>query len=117
MKATKDAVPIPSDRITVGGYARDWIAGIKMSKRPKTYESYEATLRIHIVPSLGHKRLAQLTPSDLEALYAELIEKGYSPKSIRNYNACVHAMLEKAAPPSAPLANSSLLYGQEFQPV
>ena len=37
LKATKDAVPIPSDRITVAGYARDWLAGIKMSKRPKTY--------------------------------------------------------------------------------
>jgi integrase len=59
-------------------------------------DSYESTLRIHIKPKLGHIRLAKLTATDLERLYADLSSKGAAPKSVRNYHACIHTMLEKA---------------------
>ena len=96
LKATKDSVPLPLDRLTVGGFARDWLESVLPSIRPKTYESYEATVRVHIIPRFGHIRLAKLTPTDLERFYANLISNGAAPKSVRNYHACIHAMLEKA---------------------
>ena len=96
MKAVKDNVPVPPDKLTVAAFSKDWLTAVRTSLRPKTYESYEGAMRIHLVPNLGHIRLAKLTPSHLESLYASLIRAGYSSKSIRVYHFCCHAMLEKA---------------------
>ena len=98
LKAVKDSTPIPLDLLTVSAFADDWLEGVRPSIRPKTYESYESILWVHVKPKLGHIRLAKLTPADLERLYAELIHKAAAPKSVRNYHACIHAMLEKGVP-------------------
>ncbi len=83
LKANQDSVPRPSNLVTVASYAKEWLSSVKLSIRSKTYESYESTLRVHVIPSLGHIRLAKLTPGDLERMYAALIDKGYKPKSVR----------------------------------
>jgi integrase len=96
LKSVQDNAPLPPDRLTVGGFAKEWLESVKPSLRFKTVESYETALRIHVIPKLGHIRLARLAASDLERLYADLIGKGASPKSVLNYHRCIHAMLEKA---------------------
>ena len=96
LKAKQDSTPIPSGRLTFARYAIDWLSSVRLARRPKTYESYESSLRIHIVPQLGHIQLNKLTPSDLERLYTSLTNNGAAPKSVRNYHACIHSMLDKA---------------------
>lgn len=96
LKANQDSVPVPSDLLTVASYAKDWLLSVKLSIRHKTYESYESTLRVHVIPHLGHIRLSKLTPGDLERMYAMLTEKGAAPKSVRIYHGVIHSMLEKA---------------------
>ncbi|MSQ17739.1 MAG: site-specific integrase [Dehalococcoidia bacterium] len=96
LKSVQDNAPVPSDRLTIAAFAHDWLDSIGPSVRPKTLESYEGTLRIHVIPALGHIRLAKLAPPDLQHFYADLGRAGFAPKSIRNYHSCVHAMLEKA---------------------
>jgi hypothetical protein len=39
-------------RITFGAYARDWIS-TRPTLRPRTRETYEALLRLHLLPSFG----------------------------------------------------------------
>ena len=96
MKAVKDNVPLPPDRLTVAAFAKDWLVGIRLSSlKPKTQESYEGAIRIHLIPTFGRIKLAKLTATHLESLYGDLIESGYSAKSIRIYHACFFAMLEK----------------------
>ena len=82
---------------------------MKLSIKPKTYESYESTLRVHVIPRLGHMRLAKLSPSDLERMYAALIEKGAAPKSVRIYHGVIHSMLEKAVKQNVLLRNVASL--------
>jgi len=94
--ARKDGLPLASDRLTVAGFAREWLESVSPSIRPSTYQSYEAGLRVHILPELGNKRLSSLEPRHIEALYAKLSSRGYSPKSIRIYHSVIYSMLEKA---------------------
>ncbi len=96
LKADQDGVSLPSDRLTVAVFSRDWLASVKSSIRPKTYSSYESTLRVHVIPGLGHLKLAKLTPAHLERFYGDLVAQGRAPKSIRNYHSVIHSMLDKA---------------------
>ena len=96
LKSVQDNTPLPPDRLTVAGFAKEWLESVRPSLRFKTFESYETTLRVHVIPKLGHIRLSRLSAADLERLYADLIGKGASPKSILNYHRCIHVMLEKA---------------------
>ena len=109
LKANQDSVPIPSNLLTVASYGKEWLSSVKLSIKPKTYESYESTLRVHVIPRLGHMRLAKLSPSDLERMYAALIEKGAAPKSVRIYHGVIHSMLEKAVKQNVLLRNVASL--------
>lgn len=96
LSAKREGLPLASDRLTVAGFAEEWLESISSSIRPSTYQSYEAGLRVHILPELGNKRLSRLEPRHIEALYAKLSSKGYSPKSVRIYHSVMYSMLEKA---------------------
>lgn len=96
LKSVQDNAPLPSDRVSVASFAKDWLASIRPSIRPRTYKGYESALRVHIVPKLGNIALTKLEPFDLEHLYSDLISSGLSPFSVRNYHRRIHTMLEKA---------------------
>jgi integrase len=80
-------------RQTVGEHLLAWLPAIRSSLRPATYESYERNVRQHLIPTVGHVWLDQLTPDRLAAVYAELHRSGrldgtggLSPRSIRYLN-------------------------------
>jgi integrase len=80
-------------RQTVGEHLLAWLPAIRASVRPATYESYERNVRLHLIPTVGHVWLDQLTPDRLSDAYAELGRTGrldgaggLSPRSIRYLN-------------------------------
>jgi hypothetical protein len=80
-------------RQLIGDYLPEWLAAVRSSLRPATYESYERNIRQHLIPKVGHVWLDQLTPDRLAAVYAELHRTGrldgaggLSPRSIRYLN-------------------------------
>lgn len=95
-KSDQDRLPGASGRPTLASFATEWLDSIRMSLKPKTLESYEWALRLHVLPQLGEVTLADLNPSHVQRLYAEVMAAGLSPKSARNIHHVVHAMLERA---------------------
>lgn len=78
---------------TVGEWLDHWLDHIATRKvRPRTLESYESTVRLHLRPGIGHQRLDRLQPEHLERLYAALADKGLSPASILR----AHRVLSRA---------------------
>ncbi|GAB3279685.1 site-specific integrase [Actinocorallia lasiicapitis] len=67
--ASRRGVPVATDpTVTVAAYVTAWLAGVAVHKlRPTTYATYDRYVRTFIVPGLGHKRLAALTPKDVRA--------------------------------------------------
>ena len=63
--------------------ASTWLA-MQTQLRPRTRAGYESSLRIHVLPRLGHLRLAEITEDDLALLIADLHARGYASWTIRS---------------------------------
>ncbi|MBI5948770.1 MAG: site-specific integrase [Chloroflexi bacterium] len=69
-------VPAP-DRLTVAAFLTDWLGAVETSLRPKTIHRYREVVNVHLIPGLGKRRLAQLTPQHVETFLAV---KGRTPR-------------------------------------
>lgn len=63
-----------SARITVNNYLTLWLEGLRQEVRPSTFDWYEGTARNHILPTIGGRKLGDLTPDHLKALYSRVGE-------------------------------------------
>jgi integrase len=61
---------------TVAHYLNDWLKVHKQTIRPRSHERYEAIIRLHLIPRLGHIPLHKLTAQHLDTLYIEKVEEG-----------------------------------------
>ncbi len=59
--------------LTVGAYLSRWLAHARGRVRAKTYEGYEALIRLYAVPALETIPLALLTPMQVQHLYDETL--------------------------------------------
>ena len=69
---------------------------VSANTRPKTQVSYEYLSRVHILPVLGHLRLQDLTPGDVQRMISTSLEKGISTTTARRVYATLHRALECA---------------------
>ena len=65
-------LPVPHDRQTVEQYLARWLLTVRPNVRPRTFESYELTVRLHVVPAIGRILLSRLTPNDVRVMLGEL---------------------------------------------
>ena len=78
--------------LTVAAWLEHWLEHIAARRvRPRTLESYQASVRLHLVPGIGHHRLDRLQPEHLERLYGALGERLSSTTVLR-----VHRILSRA---------------------
>jgi hypothetical protein len=64
---------------TMATYLTRWLAG-KGGLRPSTRRSYEAHVRLYLIPGIGHLRLGDLSVEDVEELYDALRKLGRTRK-------------------------------------
>lgn len=92
-----DAGVVADDRITVGQFLARWLAvNAPGTVSGSTLDDYSNTIRLHLEPSLGRKRLSQLTVADVDALWAAKREAGYKPNSVRIMRAVLRRALGQA---------------------
>src|SRR5579872_5094559 len=76
----------------VAEYLRGWLEDVaRASIRPRTYEAYGLNVR-RALPHIGHIRLGELTPAQVQAAYGELLRSGLSARSVNH----VHRVLHRA---------------------
>lgn len=81
---------------TLGEFLRDeWLPAARAKIRPTTYVGYEGHVRRYLVPALGDKPLDEVTPSDLNRLYAQLLAR-LRPATVRGIHATVRSALRDA---------------------
>ena len=87
--------PVP-EREKLGDFLSRWLEDTaRHSVRASTYRGYEVLLRLHIIPEIGHLKLARLTADDLDALYSRLLDK-LAPKTVKMAHAVIHRALSHA---------------------
>jgi len=82
---------------------KEWLPAVKATIRPTTYRSYEQHVTCHIAPHIGSVKLAKLTGSQVNHLYAKLAEtgardgkSGLSPLTIHHVHTCLHKACKDA---------------------
>ncbi len=77
-------------------YLSAWLDSARIGLRPRTVESYEKTLKNHVIPYLGDIPLKDLTHHQVEKFYTRLIEAGVGVRSVRLVHSIFHRALEVA---------------------
>ncbi len=100
MEEAKSAIrsgrTLPSERVTVSGYAKIWLNLKRESTRHKTYSGWEGLIRLHVLPHIGHLPIARIRPVHLQELYADLGNKGLSSTSVNSVHRVLKNMLRTA---------------------
>jgi hypothetical protein len=83
--------------IQVEDYLNRWLEdSVKGSVRASTHERYESVCRVHIIPQVGDKRLADLTEMLVQSLYRERLGSGCSARTVRYVHVTLHKALKQA---------------------
>ena len=97
MKDLDAGVDLGAGRLTVAQYLDKWLAAsVKPSVKVKTYEGYESIARVRVVPRIGRKQLANVTPLDLQGLYADLADDELSARSVHHTHRVLHRAFVQA---------------------
>jgi integrase len=88
--------PVVNPRITIADYSERWLTLIERNIKPRTYRSYEETLRLHLLPAFGTTRVQQLVRGRIRAFLAAKLREGLSRNTVRIIHATLRAMLNSA---------------------
>ena len=88
------------DKTTFKAFADRWLSEHLPGRNLKqtTVESYQQTLRAHLVPAFGHLQLRVLEqqPELIDHYISQKTRAGYSPKTITNHLLILQVMLKRA---------------------
>lgn len=91
--------------ITLAAYSDRWLALITATVKPRTLQSYAATLRLHVLPAWGTLRVRDLAKGRIKALLAEKLAGGLSKNSVRIIHATLRTLLRAAVDDGVLVAN------------
>ncbi|KQR15593.1 tyrosine-type recombinase/integrase [Deinococcus sp. Leaf326] len=74
------------DRVTLSEWLDRWLEGKRSSLAVKTHHNYRKLIDLHIAPRLGRKRLQDVRPADLRALYTALGAAGLTDTQRQTHN-------------------------------
>ncbi|HZT66039.1 MAG TPA: site-specific integrase [Acidimicrobiales bacterium] len=93
-QANVDAgLPLIDERTRLGTFLDLWLEEVvRPTRQQATFHGYEANVRLHIKPVLGHVPLARLSPPDVQAFLNLKRQEGLAPRTVQY----VHATLRRA---------------------
>ena len=62
--------------LTLREWSEQWLKKMESRVSPRTVEGYSDWLRLHVLPTLGDKKLQSLRGIQISKLYDDLLEKG-----------------------------------------
>lgn len=83
-------------KLSVEQWLTTWLRRIESSVRARTFEHYTGIVRLHLVPAIGGRQLAKLSPSEVEAMLSAHIKTGMSPRSAHHVRAVLRNALRAA---------------------
>ena len=85
---------------------------LKPRVRKRSFNLYQETLRLYILPEFGQKRLADIRAIDIQQLYKKLSDRGLSSSVINR----VHGLISSAFKQALPLADGEGESGDSRRP-
>lgn len=92
-----NGLPLDGGQVTLIEFLNRWLIDYAIpNTRARTSERYASDIRLHIAPAIGHVKLAQLRPSDIQQLEAKLLKAGKSARSVRHLHVVLKLALKHA---------------------
>ncbi len=107
--------PVVDSNLTVRDYATRWLNLILAIVKPRTLESYSATLRRYLLPAFGDTKVRLLHKGRVKAFLAAKLGEGFSRDSVRIMHATLRAMLNAAVDDGIILANPADRLGRQMR--
>jgi integrase len=93
----RDGFMVKDEKVTLSQFLSAYMSDVaRHSLRPKTVESYEGIIRLHINPVLGDLKLSAIRPDQLQRLYADKLESGLSARTVQYIHLILHKTLGQA---------------------
>jgi integrase len=106
----RDGLPeVGGGRVTVKAWADVWLAGRVARLRPNAFTATRSAVTTWIVPTIGHKPLATLTPGDVRAVATAMRKAGRKPSSALRTHTVLVSMLKAALVEGHPVPPRVLL--------
>ncbi len=87
----------PKDKLTVAQWLDRWLEFIAPQKlRPETLKSYALQIRVHLKPTLGHIRLADLQRAHVREWHVNLAKRGLKPATVQRIHGVLSGSLQDA---------------------
>ena len=88
---------VEPSKLTVAAFLREhWLPGLRAQVRPGTWAEHHSKVEVHLAPAIGGVLLQRLTPSHLNAIYANLLERGLSARTVLHVHATIRRALADA---------------------
>ena len=88
LQQAEQGTPFADERQTVERYLTRWLEHVQTRIRSRTWATYESSVRLHLVPTIGKVSLARLTPANVETVFQHLQQNGTSAIRIRYARTC-----------------------------
>jgi integrase len=95
LKTGDDGVHVAPARHTLAAWIDEWLLLRARKVSAGTLEHYSSLLRVHVVPTLGHRVLQEIDPVEIDDLYRELGRR-LSARSVRHVGVVLKACLRTA---------------------
>ena len=83
--------------ITINEWADKWLREVcEPNMKPKALQGYESAVRHWILPRLGKRKVASITPSDVRGIHLAITDAGRSVASAHKVHAVFSSMMEAA---------------------
>jgi integrase len=96
IRAREEGLPAPTGVETVADFLLPWLDGAAPALKPLTVRRYREVVEGYLVPALGRRRLVELTPQQVSAMYGELLHRGMAPKTVQLAHTVLHRALAQA---------------------
>lgn len=77
-------------------FAERWLAVTRPRIKPRTYDGYADTLRLHVLPLFGERAVSAISPSDVEVFVAQLSAANKSAATIKGAVGILRRVLDVA---------------------
>jgi hypothetical protein len=88
---------IPNSTLKIGELFARWSEDILRHQfAPSAADNYMSVASLHVLPTLGHKKLSELTVADVDRLLSTKTDLGYSTSTVRCMRKCRSRQLASA---------------------
>ena len=83
-------------KLRLNQYLDRWLETAEMRLRERTFEDYQYLLNKHVRPRLGERRLAAISPLDIQAIYKQMLDRKLSARTVHYAHTVLGSALRQA---------------------